>query len=53
MTTMTTSVLLSKVSAASAGEMMDLGQMDQRFDQELTASLPEVRRVASYALLGS
>lgn len=50
---MTTFVLLSKVSAASAGQMSDLAEMDKVFDQQLTRSLPEVKRVASYALLGA
>ena len=50
---MTTFVLLSKVSAASAGQMSDLLEMDEVFDRELARSLPEVKRVASYALLGA
>jgi uncharacterized protein with GYD domain len=50
---MTTFVLLSKVSAASAGEMTDLVEMDELFDEELAGSLPEVSRIASYALLGA
>ena len=50
---MTTFVLLSKVSAASAGEMTDLVEMDELFDEELAESLPEVRRISSYALLGT
>jgi uncharacterized protein with GYD domain len=50
---MTTFVLLSKVAAASAGEMTDLVEMDELFDRELAESLPEVRRIASYALLGA
>jgi uncharacterized protein with GYD domain len=51
--TMTTFVLLSKVSAASAGQMNDLVKMDEVFNQQLARSLPEVKRVASYALLGA
>ena len=50
---MTTFVLLSKVAAASAGEMTDVVEMDELFDEELAESLPEVRRIASYALLGA
>jgi uncharacterized protein with GYD domain len=50
---MTTFVLLSKVAAASASEMTDLVEMDKLFDRELAESLPEVRRIASYALLGA
>jgi uncharacterized protein with GYD domain len=50
---MTTFVLLSKVSPASAGQMNDLAEMDEVFDSELGQSLPEVKRVASYALLGA
>ena len=50
---MTTFVLLSKVSPAAASQMSDVVEMDEVFDQELAQSLPEVKRVASYALLGA
>jgi uncharacterized protein with GYD domain len=50
---MTTFVLLSKVSTAAAGQVSDLAEMDQEFDQQLRESLPEVKRIASYALLGA
>jgi uncharacterized protein with GYD domain len=50
---MTTFVLLSKVSPTSAGQMNDLAEMDEAFDHELDQSLPEVSRIASYALLGA
>ena len=50
---MTTFVLLSKVSTASASEMTDVVELDELFDRELAESLPEVRRIASYALLGA
>jgi uncharacterized protein with GYD domain len=50
---MTTFVLLSKVSTASASEMTDVVEMDQLFNRELADSLPEVKRIASYALLGA
>lgn len=51
--TMTTFVLLSKVSPAAAGQMNDVVEMDEVFDRQLARSLPEVKRVASYALLGA
>lgn len=50
---MSTYILLSKVSAASAAEMTDLAEMDHVFEQELARYMPEVRRIASYALLGA
>ena len=50
---MTTYVLLSKVAAASATELTDLSEMDKLFDMELAESLPDVSRIASYALLGA
>ena len=50
---MTTFILLSKVSPASADQMSDLVEMDEVFARELAQSLPEVKRIASYALLGA
>jgi uncharacterized protein with GYD domain len=50
---MTTFILLSKVSSASAGEISHLAEMDKTLDRELAESLPEVKRIASYALLGA
>jgi uncharacterized protein with GYD domain len=50
---MTTFVLLSKVSPAAASQVTDLAEMDQVFARELAESLPQVRRIASYALLGA
>ncbi len=49
---MVTFVLLSKVSLRSPGEVKALATMDRQFDQRLREECPEVRRIASYALLG-
>lgn len=49
---MTTFVLLSKISLRSPGEVRALSVMDQEFDRRLKEECPEVRRIASYALLG-
>ena len=50
---MTTFVLLSKVSPAAIGETATLTEMDFIFEEELSSELPEVKRIASYALLGA
>lgn len=50
---MTTFVLLSKISPVAAGRVSDLTEMDRLFEQELARVLPEVKRIASYALLGA
>ncbi len=50
---MSTFILLSKVSPASAGQMSHLAEMDKILEQELAESLPQVKRIASYALLGA
>ncbi|MCS7177989.1 MAG: GYD domain-containing protein [Anaerolineae bacterium] len=49
---MTTFILLSKISLRSPGEVRALSAMDQEFDRRLKEECPEVRRIASYALLG-
>jgi len=49
---MTTFVLLSKVSLRSPGEVKTVGEMDREFGRRLAEECPEVRRIASYALLG-
>jgi len=49
---MTTFILLSKVSLRSPGEVKTMGEMDQEFGQRLAEECPEVRRIASYAILG-
>lgn len=49
---MTTFVLLSKISLRSAGEVKALVTMDEEFGRRLVEELPQVQRVASYALLG-
>jgi uncharacterized protein with GYD domain len=49
---MTTFILLSKVSPSAIGQTSELGEMDVVFEQELARELPEVERIASYALLG-
>ena len=50
---MTTFVLLSKISLEGAKHIRSLGQMDQEFQEQLEKRFPEVKRIASYALLGS
>ena len=49
---MTTFIRLSKISLRSPGEVRALAVMDQEFDRRLKEECPEVRRIASYALLG-
>lgn len=50
---MTTFVLLSKISPVAVQQTAELTEMDVIFENELSASLPQVKRIASYALLGS
>jgi len=50
---MTTFVLLSKISLEGARHVRSLAQMDQEFQQRLEEQLPQVQRIASYALLGA
>ncbi len=49
---MTTFVLLSKVTPTATGQTSALTEMDAIFEEELSTELPEVKRLASYALLG-
>lgn len=49
---MVTFILLSKISPTAASVMSDLVEMDTILEQELAQELPEVNRLASYALLG-
>ena len=49
---MTTFVLLSRVSLRSPGEVKTIGEMDREFERRLGEQCPEVKRIASYALLG-
>jgi uncharacterized protein with GYD domain len=49
---MTTFVLLSRVSLRSPSEVKTIGEMDREFERRLGKQCPEVRRIASYALLG-
>ena len=49
---MTTFVLLSKVTPTATGQTSALTEMDAIFEEELSSELPEVKRLASYALLG-
>ena len=48
---MATFVLLSKVSSKGAKQIKSLAKMDREFDRQLQKHCPEVRRMASYALL--
>lgn len=50
---MTTFILLSKISLEGAKHIQSLAQMDHEFQQQLEKRYPEVKRIASYALLGS
>ena len=50
---MTTFVLLTKVSTERLREVKSLATMDEAFDRELRAQCPQVKRIASYALLGA
>ena len=50
---MATFVLLSKVSSEGAKRVKSLAKMDEDFDRQLQKHCPEVRRVTSYALLGT
>ncbi|MGC8825711.1 MAG: GYD domain-containing protein [Anaerolineae bacterium] len=49
---MATFVLLTKVSRRGITQMRHLAEMDREFEQKLRTACPEVRRIASYALLG-
>ena len=49
---MTTFVLLSRISLRSPGEIKTIGEMDREFERRLGEQCPEVKRIASYALLG-
>jgi len=50
---MATFVILSKVSGESVKKVKSLAEMDREFDKRLREVCPDVRRVASYALLGA
>jgi uncharacterized protein with GYD domain len=50
---MTTFILLSKISPLSVEQTADLAEIDTIFQEELSTALPQVKRIASYALLGS
>jgi uncharacterized protein with GYD domain len=49
----TTFILLTKVSAQKVKEVRDLPNMDSAFQSKLQEECPQVKRVASYALLGA
>jgi uncharacterized protein with GYD domain len=49
---MTTFVLLTKISSMSVTKMTELAELDKIFDEQLSKELPQVTRIASYALLG-
>ncbi len=50
---MATFVLLSKVSSEGIKQVKSLADMDREFDARLERDCPELKRVASYALLGA
>ncbi|MGC9356317.1 MAG: GYD domain-containing protein [Anaerolineae bacterium] len=49
---MATFVLLSKLSLHHPGEVKSLAELDETLNRRLQADHPDVRRVASYVLLG-
>lgn len=50
---MTTFILLSKISPLAVEQTAALAEIDNIFQAELSNALPQVKRIASYALLGS
>jgi len=50
---MTTFILLSKISLEGARQIQSLAEMDKEFQRQLEGRYPDVKRVASYALLGA
>jgi len=50
---MATFVLLTKVSSEGARQVRSLAEMDRQFSEQIRESCPEVKRIASYALLGA
>jgi uncharacterized protein with GYD domain len=50
---MATFVILSKVSEEGIKRLKDLSKMDEEFEKELKRVCPDVKRIASYALLGA
>ncbi len=50
---MTTFVLLSKISPESVRRVKNLANVDRAFERRLKEQCPQVRRIASYALLGA
>ncbi len=49
---MTTFVLLSRVSPRGSGDVRSLGERVAEFERKLAERYPEVKNLASYALLG-
>jgi uncharacterized protein with GYD domain len=50
---MATFVLLSKVSSEGVRHVQSLVEMDREFEAQLKRQCPNVKRMASYALLGA
>jgi len=50
---MTTYIVLSKVSVESVKRVKNLPAMDKAFERKLQEQCPDVKRIASYALLGA
>ena len=50
---MTTFVLLSKLAPSAVDTTAKLSDLDNLFERELGMELPEVKRIASYVLLGA
>lgn len=49
---MATFVMLSKLSLHHPGEVKSLAQLDQDLEKRLQDEFPQIKRVASYVLLG-
>lgn len=50
---MTTFIILSKVSSTGVKQLKTLAEMDREFERLLQEQCPQVKRIASYALLGA
>jgi len=50
---MPTFVLLSKVSSEGTTQVRSVVEGDQKFEAQLIKQCPDVKRIASYALLGA
>ena len=49
---MATFIMLSRFSLRNVGEVKSLAAIDEVLDEQIRERFPEVKRIASYALLG-